>query len=162
MNDELLLVWQEVTLCLVTQLCLTLCDPMFCSPPDSSVHGILQARILEGVAVASSRGSSQPRDWTRFPVLHSSLSVPPGKPKKPQHIVNDRETKKNTLVLMLQSNLQGCWKGWLGFNSWVRKIPWKRKWQPTPVFLLGESHGQRSLVGYGPWGCKKSDTTEVT
>ena len=35
-----------------------------------------------------------------------------------------------------------------GFNPWVRKIPWRRKWQPTPVFLPGESHGQRSLVGY--------------
>ena len=37
---------------------------------------------------------------------------------------------------------------------------WRRQWQPTPVFLLGESHGQRSLVGYSPWGCKESDTTE--
>ena len=36
-----------------------------------------------------------------------------------------------------------------------------RKWQPTPVFLTGESHGQRSLVGYSPWGCKESDMTEV-
>ena len=35
-------------------------------------------------------------------------------------------------------------------------------WQPTPVFLPGEPHGQRSLVGYSPWGCKESDTTEVT
>ena len=40
------------------------------------------------------------------------------------------------------------------------KIPWKRKWQPTPVFLPGEFHGQRSLVCYSLWGCKKSDTTE--
>ena len=41
------------------------------------------------------------------------------------------------------------------FNPWVRKILWRRKWQPTPVFLPGESHGQRSLVGYSPWGCKR-------
>ena len=40
------------------------------------------------------------------------------------------------------------------FNPWVRKIPWSRKWQSTPVFLPGESHGQRSLVGYSPWGHK--------
>ena len=46
------------------------------------------------------------------------------------------------------------------FDSWVGKIPWRRKWQPTPVFLPGKSHRQRSLVGYGPWGCKESDTTE--
>ena len=40
------------------------------------------------------------------------------------------------------------------FDLWVGKIPWRRKWQPTPAFLPGKSHGQRSLAGYGPWGCK--------
>ena len=45
-------------------------------------------------------------------------------------------------------------------NPWVGKIPWRRKWQPTPVFLLGESHRQRSQVGYSPQGRKESDTTE--
>ena len=49
---------------LVTQSCPTLCNPIGCSPPDSSVRGILQARILEWVAIPFSRGSSQPRDWT--------------------------------------------------------------------------------------------------
>ena len=49
-----------------------------------------------------------------------------------------------------------------GFDPWVRKIPWRRKFQPTPVFLLGESYGQRSLAGYSPWDRKESDTTEVT
>ena len=39
-----------------------------------------------------------------------------------------------------------------GFNPWVGKIPWSRKWQPTPVLLLGEVHGQRRLVGYNQWG----------
>ena len=47
-----------------------------------------------------------------------------------------------------------------GFDPWVGKIPWRRAWQPTPVFLPGESHGQRSLVGCSPWGHKESDTTE--
>ena len=46
------------------------------------------------------------------------------------------------------------------FNPWVGKIPWRRKWQPTSVFLPGESHGRRSLVGYSPQGCKELDTTE--
>ena len=46
------------------------------------------------------------------------------------------------------------------FDPWVRKIPWTRKWQPTPVCLPGDSHGQRSLEGYSPWGCKESDMTE--
>ena len=48
------------------------------------------------------------------------------------------------------------------FNPWVGKIPWRRPWQPTLVFLPGESHGQRSLAGYSPWDCKELDTTEVT
>ena len=46
------------------------------------------------------------------------------------------------------------------FHHWVRKIPWKKERLPTPIFLPGEFHGQRSLVGYSPWGCKKLDTTE--
>ena len=41
------------------------------------------------------------------------------------------------------------------FDPWVRKIPWRRKWQPPPVFLPGKPHGQRSLAGYSPWGCKR-------
>ena len=40
------------------------------------------------------------------------------------------------------------------FIPWVRKYPWRRKWQPTPVFLPGKSYGQRSLAGYSPLGCK--------
>ena len=47
-------------------------------------------------------------------------------------------------------------------NEDGKKIPWSRKGQPTPVFLPGRSHGQNSLEGYGPWGHKESDTTEVT
>ena len=50
----------------------------------------------------------------------------------------------------------------LEFNPWVRKIPWRRARQPTPVFLCGESHGQRSLAGYNLWDRKESDMTEAT
>ena len=46
------------------------------------------------------------------------------------------------------------------FNLWVRKIPWRRKWLPTPVFLPEEFHEQNSLAGYSPWDHKESDTTE--
>ena len=69
-----------------------------------------------------------------------------------------------------------CERGWLprrltgkeltgqcrqcGFDLWARKIPWRRKWQPTPVFSPGKSHGQRSLVSYSLWGHKEPDTTE--
>ena len=47
-----------------------------------------------------------------------------------------------------------------GFDPWVGKIPWGREWPCTPVFLLGEFHGQRNLAGYSPWGRKDSDMTE--
>ena len=48
----------------------------------------------------------------------------------------------------------------LGFNPWVGKVPWRRKWRLTPVVLPGESHGRRSLVGYSPGGRKELDMTE--
>ena len=46
-----------------------------------------------------------------------------------------------------------------GFDPWVGKIPWRRTWQPTLVFLPGKSHAQRNLVGYSPWGHKEFDRT---
>ena len=49
-----------------------------------------------------------------------------------------------------------------GFNVWVGKITWRKKWQPTPVFLPGKPPGQKSLAGYSPWGHKELDMTEVT
>ena len=48
------------------------------------------------------------------------------------------------------------------FNPRVGKMPWRRAWQPTPLFLPRESHRQRSLVGYSPWGHKETDTTKAT
>ena len=54
-------------------------------------------------------------------------------------------------------NLPAMQKTW--FDPWVGKIPWRRKWLPTPELLPGESHGQRSLVDHSPRGCKKLDTT---
>ena len=48
------------------------------------------------------------------------------------------------------------------FNPWVELVPWRRKWQPTPVFLPREFHGQRSLAGYSLWGRKESGTTGVS
>ena len=59
-------------------------------------------------------------------------------------------------------NNQGLISQTQGLHPWVVKIPWRRAWQPTPVFLPAESHGQRSLVGYSPWGHRESDTTEAT
>ena len=48
------------------------------------------------------------------------------------------------------------------FNPWVGKIPWRRAWLFTPVFLPGEPHGQRNLAGYSPWGRKESDMNDST
>ena len=53
-----------------------------------------------------------------------------------------------------------CNAGDLGSVPWVEKIPWRREWLPTPLFLPEEFHGQRSLAGYSPWGPKELDTTE--
>ena len=53
-----------------------------------------------------------------------------------------------------------CMRCWL--DPWVGMIPWRRTWRPTTVFFPGESHGQRSLESYSPWGCKELDTSEVT
>ena len=80
-NISALLTLVVCCMCLVAQLCPTLCDPIDCSLLGSSVHGILQARILERVAMPSSRGSSQPRDRTRSPTLQADSlpSEPPGK-----------------------------------------------------------------------------------
>ena len=52
--------------------------------------------------------------------------------------------------------------GGIRVSSPHKKIPWRRKWQPTSVFLPGESHGQKSLAGYCPWGPKELDMTEAT
>ena len=71
------------------QLCPTLCDPTGCCPPGSSVHGILQARILEWVTMPSSRGSSQPRDWTESlmsaALVDASLPLTPPGRKRQRH-----------------------------------------------------------------------------
>ena len=72
-------------------------------------------------------------------------------------------TGSDTTEATQQQQQQQCrsrWRHW--FDLWVGKIPWRRAWQPTPVFLPGELHGQRSLAGYSPQDCKESDMTEVT
>ena len=66
--------------CLIAQSCLNLCDPKDCSPPSPSIHGILQARILEWVAIPFSRGSSRPRDQTCVSCIGRLTAGSPGKP----------------------------------------------------------------------------------
>ena len=68
------------------------------------------------------------------------------------------QTLRNSLVAQTVKRLSTMRE--TGFDPQVGKMPWRREWQSTPVLLPGESHGQRSLVGYSPWRRKESDTTE--
>ena len=78
--------------------------------------------------------------------------------KPPPHVYNIHVDKE------LACNV-GEWveRGIQGFSPWDGRVSWRRKWQPKPVFLPGESHGQRNLVGYRPWACKrvKQDSARV-
>ena len=197
----------------ITQSCPTLWDPM-----DYTVHGIIQARILEWVAFPISRGSSQPRDWAQVSHIagrfFTSWATREAKEywsgqriPSPEDLPNQDQTGVSCIasgfftnwairealttgkiialiiltfvskVMSLLFNMLSrfviaflpWWVRWWrvclqcgrpGFNPWVRKISWRRKWQPTPVFLPGKSHGCRNLVGYSPWGRKESDMTE--
>ena len=67
----------------------------------------------------------------------------------------------DSVVAQTVKTLPAMWRP--RFDPWVGKIPWRRKWQPTPVFLPGKSHGWKSLAGYSSlWGCKELDMTEMT
>ena len=103
-------------LCLVVQLCPTLCNP------TPLPIGILQARTLEWVAIRHSllQGSSQPRDWTQSATFRWIL-----------YHLSHQGSPIYTHI----------------YNVYLR-----RQWHPTPVLLLGKSHGRRSLVGWNPWG----------
>ena len=74
------------------------------------------------------------------------------------------ELKRQGVIWILVSiwGFPGGSRGKNQFDPWVEKIPWRRAWQPTPVFLPGEFHGQRSLVRYSSWDRKESDMTETT
>ena len=72
----------------------------------------------------------------------------------------DKQGLKQGLLWWLRWESTGLQRGRPGFSPWVGKTPWRRKLQPTLILLPGKFHGLRSLVGYSPWGCKESDTTE--
>ena len=82
----------------------------------------------------------------------------PGSPSVRISLVPVIPTESTSLVTQTGKNLLAMQE--TGSDPWVGKIPWRRKRQPTPVFLPGESPGQRSLVSYSQCGHKKSDTTE--
>jgi len=123
------------------QSCLTLCNPMNHSVPGSSVHGMLQARILECIVMPSSRGSSQPRDWTQVPdvYLHWQMGslalIPPGKPIKIQSGANSGLCQEN------------CSRGWDMRKSLVI-LYWPLQ---TPLFISFPSSLSVSLLHI--WCC---------
>ena len=82
---------------------------------------------------------------------------------RPEPAVTDGRSRSVQLLRWRNGNEPGCQRRRRrrrGFHPWVRTIPWRRKWQPTPVLLPGKCRGRRSLVGYSPWGHKESDLTE--
>ena len=92
---------------LVTKLCMILCDPMDCTPPGSSVHGVLQARVLEWAAIPFSRDLPNPGIKPRSPALQAD-SLPPEPPGKPNY-VNTYENKQKLLpALMWDSKVFFC------------------------------------------------------
>ena len=148
--------------------CLTLCNPK-----DYTVHGILQARILEWVAYPFSRGSSLPRDWTQVSFIaggfftswasrealcsvskHYSQGEGNGTPLQYSCL-----EEAGRLQSMGSLRVRHDWATSLSLFTFMH---WRRKWQPTPVFLPGESQGLGSLVGCHLWGRTESDTTEAT
>ena len=134
----------------------TLSDPMDCSPPGSSIHGILQARILEWIDISSSRGSSRPSDRTQVSCISCIAGgfFSAGLPGSPSFTYTHTHMHPYKYK---HTGLSGCASGEEyackcrrhrrhGFDPWVGKILWRRKWKPTLVFLPGEFHGQRSRL----------------
>ena len=132
----------------VAQSCLTLCDPL-----DYTAHGILQARILEWVAVPFSRGFSQPRDQTQV-----------------SHIVGGFFTSWAHIILShhcilgftggSDSKESACNAGDLGLIPGLGRSPGGGHRNPLQYSCLENPRGQRSLAGYSPWGCKELDRTD--
>jgi len=71
------------------------------------------------------------------------------------HTYIHKHTHKYVLSWWLNGKEPVCQCRRCRFDPWIRNIPWRRKWQPTPVFLPGKPHEQRSLVGFSPWDCKR-------
>ena len=134
-----------------------------------SVHGIFQARVLEWVAISFSGGSSRPRDRTpasrivgrRFYRLsHQKYRQLTGKITFCESSVYYLLTQVALVVKNLPANAGDIED--VGSNPGLGRQPWRRTWQPTPIFLPGESLGQRSLADYSPQGRTESDMTEAT
>ena len=184
----------SLRVCSLSDLCPSLCDPMDCIPPGSTVHGIPQARILERLAFpppgdrpnsgieALSPGLlhcewvlyciltiwwpvSEAQDASCFPAHWISLRCTAG----PEKAVAPHSstlawkipwTEEPGRLQSIRSRRVG--HDWATSLSLFTFMHWRSKWQPTPVFLPGESQGRGSVVGCCLWGRTGSDTTEAT
>ena len=141
------------------QSCLSLCNPIDGSPPGSPIPGILQARTQEWVAISFSNAwkwKVEVKSLSRVRLAATPWEYSPGK-----NTGVGCHCPLHQMALVVKNPPAQCTRcKRCRFDPWVRKITWRRTCQPTPVFFPGKSHGQRSLVGYSPWGHKESDTTE--
>ena len=129
------------------QSCPTLCDPMDCSLPGSSVPGFSRQEHWSGLPFPSPMHESEKWKWSRSVVSDPQWSHG----LQPSRLLHPKEP-----TCQCKRHRR------YGFSACAGNIPWRRAWQPTPVFLPGESHGQRSMAGYSPWGHRESDRTDVT
>ena len=173
------------------QSCPTLCDPIDGSPTGPAVPGILQARTLEWVASSFSNAGKWKVEvksfscvWLLVTPWTAAYQAPPsmgfsrqeywsGVPL-PSPMTNlDSILKRRDITLPTKVHLvkdmvfpvvmYGCKRhDWTTSLSLFTFMHWRRNWQPTPVFLPGESQGRGSLVGFSLWCCTESDTTEAT
>ena len=131
----------------VAQSCPTLATPWTAAHQAPPSMGVSRQKYWSGVPLPSPYSS--PRKWKS----HSQFA-------NSQWVENAEEKGLSRLLSGKESTCQCRKCKRLEFDPWVRQIPWRRKWQPTPVSLSGKSHGQRTLVGYSPWDCKGSKMTK--
>ena len=160
----------SVCACSVVQSWPTLCDPMDCSPPGSSVHGISEARITRVGCHLLLQGifPTLESNWHLLYLLHWQTDSLPLAPPAEKAMAPHSSTLAWKIPWAEEpGGLQSMGSLRVGHDSATSLslftfMHWRRKWQPTPVFLPGDSHGRGSLVGCSPWGHTESDTTEVT
>ena len=152
--------WSEVT-----QSCPTLCYPMDCSLPGSSVHGIFQARVLEWVAISFSRESSWPRDWTQVShIAGRGFTVwATREARRGSRLFSGPREKgvyrpksgRRWATTSLCSTPRRIYHGTDEMIGWGHQLN-GHEFEQAP----GDGEGQGSLVCYSPWGSKESDMTE--
>ena len=165
--------------CSFAKSCPTLWDPVDCNTPgfpvlhylpefaQANVHWVGDA-IQPGHPLSPlclpALNLSQRLDFKKYSDFHLSLSLPDlwVKPASMSWAVLWKSSQGKELGFPggSEGKVSACNAGDPGSIPRSGRFPWRRQWQPTPVSLPGKSHGQRSLVGYSPWGLKESDTTE--